>query len=368
MPAATSCDPAMLRRLFLGLLPLLSALCAGCAKTGEPLPPVIRVPRPARDLAGMQLGGGVVLRVSLPDLNTDGSPAENSGFVEVLRAAEERGRDPAPLPEDVFLGRAVAIIRLPAGDAARIREDSTLVFHDDLADEPAEQIFERAYRYAVRFINRKNQTAGLSNQVYLAPVRLPPPPAGLRYTLAPDCIRLAWDPPRMGASGRAPAAGYRVYRSENPKDVGRSPLSGDLVTATEFEDRSFQFDRTYYYAVSLVASVRDPYAETLPSPALKVVAEDTFAPGPPQNLDGVVEKGVVVLLWTASPDGDVAGYRVYRREVRSETKELLAAGLIRVLSFRDASTRPGAAYEYSVCAVDGHGNEGPAASIVLEVP
>lgn len=358
----------MLWRLLFGLLPLCSALCAGCAKTAEPLPPAVRVLRPARDLAGMQLGGDVVLRVSLPDLHTDGSPAETSGLIEVLRVAEERGRDAAPLPEDVFLSRAVEIMRLSIADASRMRKEGVLELQDDLAGEPSERIFERAYRYAVRFINRRNQTAGLSNQVYLAPVKLPPPPAGLRYTLAPDCVRLAWDPPRLEEGARAPAVGYRVYRSEDPNDVGRSPLSADLVTTTEFMDRNFQFDRTYYYAVSLIASLKDPYAETLPSPALKVVTEDTFAPGPPQSLDGVVEKGVVVLLWIAPPDGDVAGYRVYRREVRSETRELLVSGLIRVLSFRDQNVRSGAAYEYSVRAVDGHGNEGAAASIVLEVP
>jgi hypothetical protein len=362
--------PKSCHRIQHRLLPLCVLAFTGCAKISEPLPPLVLVPQPATDLAGKQYGDTIVLSVSAPMLNTDGSRVENLAWVETLRVTDDRRDGGAPLPEDVFLARAVEVSRVSAEDTARIRKDRTLAFRDDLSGENPAEIFKRAYRYGVRFINKKNQTAGLSNQVYIAPVQLPPLPTDLSYALTQDYVRLTWKPPSESAAGPAlpRVLGYRVYRSEDPQQLTETPLTAQPIDRPELEDRGFQFDRTYYYAVSIIGSLENPYAETLPSTPLAVSTVDTFPPGGPENLDGIVENGIVTLLWTASAASDVAGYRVYRREAEAEKRELLNLELIRVLSYRDGQAQAGKTYEYSVTAVDAHGNEGPAVALRLSVP
>ena len=147
-----------------------------------------------------------------------------------------------------------------------------------------------------------------------------------------------------------------AVRRCNPK-----PLPGP-----EFEDRNFGFDRTYYYKVSVVGR-SEPYAETSASSALEVVTRDTFPPGPPANLNAIVESGVVFLLWSAPPQKDVAGYRVYRSSQGGQG-QLLETELVRELSYRDTKAAPAHTYAYSVRAVDTHGNEGPPAETSIGLP
>jgi len=45
----------------------------------------------------------------------------------------------------------------------------------------------------------------------------------------------------------------------------------------------------------------------------------------------------------------------------------LQTQLVVTLSFRDDQVRRGVQYEYSIAAVDTHGNEGPAATVTVEV-
>ncbi len=117
-----------------------------------------------------------------------------------------------------------------------------------------------------------------------------------------------------------------------------------------------------------MGSRQDPYAESAASAPVEVAARDVFPPGPPQNLNAVVENRAVILLWVAPPDPDVAGYRIYRRAEGEAEKSLLQAALVNALSFRDDQVRTGKRYEYQVTAVDTHGNESASAQTSVEVP
>ena len=116
-----------------------------------------------------------------------------------------------------------------------------------------------------------------------------------------------------------------------------------------------------------MGSSENPYAESLPSAPLRVDAADVFPPGMPKNLTYVVENGFVMLLWSAPDDADVAGYRVYRTEEGSSERILLQQQQVTTLSFRDDKATPGKKYQYGVTALDTHGNEGPAATAIVEV-
>ena len=345
-------------------------LSVGCAKVGEPQPPVLLIPKPAVDLAARQFADRVVLTVSMPAENTNGSPVTTLGQVEILRLAESRGQITVPLSEKDYLKAAEKLLTVPADRLSNYLHDKTLVFRDELPPQERATFYRRTFDYVVRFINRKKQTAGLSNQVIISPVAIPAAPTELTEILTQEYVRLSWTAPSQNADGTTPPriAGYNVYRSEDPKNFPPAPLNSDLLPKPEYEDRSFQFDKTYYYAVSIVGSREDPYAESLSSQPLQVVARDTFPPSPPQNLNAVVDNGAVILLWASPPDPDVAGYRIYRSEEGGKEKQLLQPGLVTALSYRDEKATAGKKYEYLVTAVDTHANESVPAQTTVEVP
>ena len=135
----------------------------------------------------------------------------------------------------------------------------------------------------------------------------------------------------------------------------------------EFEVRDFEFDKLYHFAVSVVGSRENPYAESLTSPLLRVAPVDTFPPGAPRDLTAVVENGTVTLLWSPPDDADLAGYRLFRREEGAAERILLQTRLVTTLSYRDDQVRLGRKYEYMVVAVDTRGNESQAAAKTVEV-
>lgn len=351
------------------LLPLALLGCAACAKTGEPQPPQLRVPRPAADLAARQIANRISLTVTPPAVNTDGSSAVTLGRIEVYRLDADGRSDTGPVPEEEFLTRGAKVIVVPATDFPRHLKDGALAFWDLPAAVNPAALYARSFRYAVLFFNRKNQTAGLSNQVFLAPISIPAAPADLAVAYFPDRIRLTWKPPDRNEDGSMPLriVGYNVYRTEDPNTLPAAPLNAVPLTGPEFEDRNFEFDKVYHFAVSVIGSEAEPYAESLASPLLRVAPLDTFPPGPPQDLTAVVENRTVTLLWGPPDDADLAGYRVFRREEGSAERTPLQADLVTTLSYRDDRVGPGRKYEYTVVAVDTHGNESRAAAKTVEV-
>jgi hypothetical protein len=341
-------------------LALFCLLAAGCAKTGEPQPPLLLIPRPASDLNAVQISNEIVISVSLPVENTAGGPVTTLDLIEVLRVLESERISAGPLPEEQFLARAGRVLSLSVGDSAAYTSNGRLTLRDDMAGMSG--IHNSGFRYAVRFINRKNQTAGLSNQVFIAPVPMPAAPGPPAFEVAEDRIRVTWEDPQTNTDGSTPptVAGYNLYRAETPDGSGAVPLNNSPLQKPEYEDRAFEFGKTYFYAVSVVGSRENPYAESRPSEPASVTPRDTFPPGAPVNLNAVVESGMVILLWSAPGAADVAGYRIYRRP-EGGARALLEPELVNEFSYRDTKVEPGRRYTYSVHAVDTHGNEGPAA-------
>jgi hypothetical protein len=331
-------------------------LSAGCAKIGEPLPPQIEIPEAVADLTVRQISDHIVLTFSKPVRNTNGSAATKIQSLEVYRLLGDiRKIETIPTPP-IFIILASKFSQYLDGDKFTIKDKLQI-----------SNKYSLPFHYAVLFRNNKNQTAGFSNQVEIRALPIPLPPT-LSADKTESSIQLKWAPPSENMDGSKPARilGYNIFRSEEAQKVPSGPLNSDLITGNEYKDSAFQFDKIYFYRVSIVGSL-NPYVESLPSEALPVSTKDVYPPAPPVNLTAIPKNGVVYLLWVPSLSIDVAGYRIYKTPAGGQ-KRLLQTDLITKPSFQDRDVQPGIQYEYSISAVDMHGNESSIVSATVQIP
>jgi fibronectin type 3 domain-containing protein len=102
---------------------------------------------------------------------------------------------------------------------------------------------------------------------------------------------------------------------------------------------------------------------------------DVFPPAAPTNLEITIISATnqapayIELSWGISPEGDLAGYSVYRSEGENSPGERVSTDILPSPTFRDISVTPGRRYYYRVSALDRAGNESPKSSAaVAEVP
>ncbi len=166
-----------------------------------------------------------------------------------------------------------------------------------------------------------------------------------------DVVMLTW-------TGRA--ATYRVQRQKNGDGWGTL-----LETEhTEYADGPLE-DATYAYRIVALDDERDA-AE---SEVNTVVVSS--APEPPSDLEWSWDdaSGTLTLTWTASPSGDVAGYRV-RSSKGKPTLDLGSAPVRDSLdtTYEQNFTNETGTYLFSVRAVDSDGNEEANISQVVVIP
>jgi hypothetical protein len=170
---------------------------------------------------------------------------------------------------------------------------------------------------------------------------------------------------------------YRVYRREQGgnKDLiaGELPLSGQ--ESPSLLDRSFEWEKTYDYHLTIVTIVVEPsggeqQVEGEDTASVRVVAHDVFPPAAPSGLQAVFsgpgQKPFIDLVWTPNSEPDLAGYNVYRREEGGGEAVKLNSELIKSPAFRDNQVDSGHQYAYSVSAVDVRGNESPRSAEATE--
>jgi len=344
---------------------LLAGCFTGCARIADPKPPERRVPEAVHDLGARQVGNEIILTFSLPERNTDGSPARSISSLEIFRITEKAETEipvsTSGFTEESFLDRAAHVFSIPAARFPEYMRGNIFTIRDAPPAPPGAGIYSLRFRYAAFFVNERNQAAGLGRQAVVQPVILPPAPEDIAAVVTERAIRVSWAPPLENADAAQPfPLAYNIYRSENPDALPAVPLNAAPLPVAEYMDRDFEFDKNYYYAVSAVA-VSNPPAESAYSNILKVEALDIFPPDPPGNFTAISENGAVTLFWTPSASADVAGYRIFRKNriaggENSESRRPLREGLITGISYRDESVEPTVEYIYEIQAVDGHGN------------
>lgn len=156
---------------------------------------------------------------------------------------------------------------------------------------------------------------------------------------------------------------YYVYRRV-PNGTWGGPKA--QATSSAYTDTSAANGTRYEYRVRAVDT---SYNLSQPSSTVSAtpVAADRTPPAAPAFLTANAGDAKVALDWASNAEGDLAGYRVYRRNADGSwpTTALAAPS---ASDHTDLTVANGTGYAYRVTAVDKVGNESAASSVVSATP
>ncbi len=352
---------------------LLFALPA-CGKRGDPLPPLPRNPQPVRGIGLAQRASTLEVRYVAPRATSAGAP------LPVLEAelllAEGRGElQPVGARKKVAPGESqVETLPLPGvGVTVRVAVRAWAGRHASAPGEVA----------TLTVAPPAPAPSGLEGRVEATGIALawtapPAPPATLpepspspgAATLppspepSPSAETAALPPlpepspsPGTPADQASPSPSVAPWRYLVYRRAASEPYAGALSDApmgdTAYMDASARVGESWCYVARTVASTA-PLVESDSSSEVCVTREDTFAPAPPLGLAALLREGSAELSWSASPEADLAHYRVYRSEAGAPAVRLAELPGTET-RFTDPGPPPGSAY--TVTAVDASGNE-----------
>lgn len=349
---------------------LAAVLAAGCGKRRPPLPPVERVQQRTELLSGAQRGNQVTLSWPAPLRNASDQSVQSIRRIDVYRLAEKPAA-PLPLTEEEFGARSTLIGSVTYDEIKTA--GATLTYTDtlELAGQPAR------LRYAVRYVNASGQRAAFSNFLLIEPsarVAQPPTLTATGKELTESAITINWTPPAANIDGSTPVnlLGYNVYRlDESQRASADTPLNSALVSGTQFADQNFEFGQNYQYFVRSVSLGRDgTQVESLNSNSLSIAPRDAFPPSAPSSITIAAAPGRLSIFFPANPEGDVAGYTIYRStdpDLPKERWTKLTPSLLERTTFQDENVESGKRYYYYLTATDKAGNVSPPSEVVSEV-
>ncbi len=383
-PGGNSAARAISHFLFSIFLAALAV--GGCAAPSEPKARHAPTPAAVSDLAAVQQGHHVILSFTLPRKTTDAKPLPAEPSVEIYRQILPASANAAATP--VFSEHDLAVT-VPSAMVSNYSEEGQFQFPFDLKGETVAEAPGERTAFIVRTrVNEKKDSAD-SNPVLLH-LNEPFPAATIAAKVTHDAIILSgWgvtlqlSVPANAGSGEFPAdAHYHIYRAEiTPSPEGaQTPAAASTIptpvqqrhleqiadlpsTTLTYEDTNFTFNRTYIYSVRSAAKFGSNWIESDDSNLLTVTPKDIFPPAAPQGLVIVFVPATsdvpahLEISWSISPESDLVGYDIYRKEQGQETGLKLNPRPLLTPSYRDMNTQPGRTYSYTVRAIDRAGNE-----------
>jgi hypothetical protein len=364
-------------------LAAIATMAAGCGVPGEPVPPSPPIPVAVTDLTATQRGDGVLLRFTPPNKSTRGERLNTTPTMEVLRGSLR--------PDGLLDSTSFRVIdTVPGPILSTYVQEGKIEFLERFSPEEIRSLMGKTSVFLVRTRVSERKDSTDSNQVTLTLYPVPERIEKIEVHEAENSIQLSWAPPARTSTGE-PTSGplsYQVYRGEleptSPeaaqKDlhaaVWRSPpVPIATVTAPGYEDRGFDYDKTYVYIMRSFITVDGKTLESDDSRPVILTPKDIFPPAAPQDVVAAVLPGaqpgraVVDLSWGINVETDLAGYCVYRSEREGERGQSLAPALLPSPAYRDSEVVTGRRYWYTVTAVDRAGNESaPSAPILVEIP
>jgi fibronectin type 3 domain-containing protein len=340
-------------RLTLVLALTLSCLI-GCGTQGAPLPPSANIPKAITNLQAIRKGDAVTLSWTAPQQTTDGALVRHSGKMIVRRSTPDNA-----VP--------TVIAELPLPKASKSEGPQAESAKDDLTQLLQTSTSDFA-TYSVEAVNASGKSAGLSNQVAVPLVLTPATPKEIHAEVVSQGISISWNqswaPQKQTALGAEYA--YRIMRrlagsNQQPVLVKQVDAGNQAIRVI---DTGIEWEKQYQYWVTPVTfwhkgDQQKGEVEGDDSPAVTILAHDTFPPAVPSGLQAVFTQGQppsIDLTWNPNSDSDLAGYNVYRRTDTTQAVKI-NSDLVKTPAFRDTSVQPGTKYFYSVSAVDLRNNE-----------
>ena len=346
------------------VLPFLS-----CGKKGDILPPLVRYPQTVENFQVVQKSDQIILTWRNPIAYEDGSTLSVIEMIEIwiLEEIADEGTETAEMPGEEYERMAKLHATIP-GDQIQeyaVQEGSSqgqMVYSYPLSGK---DFLSKKYTFGLR-IKEKKRFSSFSVLVSLKPMVLPLPPTDVAATVFPDRIEVKWNPPLKNRDQSTPPnlEGYNIYRSEEEGEPRR--LNVDLIKEEIYNDKNFSFGQVYKYFVRASATSTSPFLESEDTEEIKILTEDTFSPDPPKGLISVAGQDVLSITWDANTEGDLDGYRVWRREEGTAEVHLLTPDLIKENAYNDKSAKKGTMYVYFVTALDKSGNESPRSATISD--
>jgi hypothetical protein len=319
----------------------LVLVLVGCGKRGSPRPPLPRGPHPPREVSARQIGQRALVGFEVPQPKGP-RPSQQPVRAELVRVTYRPGFQP-PSDPDAFRRRGDIVGQVAADP---MTPGARLFLEDLQLGELEDSGSGWTLRYAVRVRDGRGRPSPLVVAEDLVLLEPAPPPRELTAEPTADGVRLSWRPPE----GEGPHT-FNVYRSRPDAPWPEAPSNPEPLVATEYLDREVTTGGSYTYAVRVALSADRPYREGEPSETREIVAEDRFAPAPPQGLVAVQEGRAVRLFWDPNPERDLAGYRV-QRSVDSGAWIPVGPAVIETPSYLDGKVDVGQRVAYRVLAVD----------------
>ncbi len=358
---------------------LACAFGAGCAAPGEPTARHPVVPVAVADLGAGQYGNSFALTFTLPSRSLDREALAEHPAIEIYRAT----LPPGAVPDKTTAWRLAYTI--PSEQADHYLKGEHIEFHDPLAAEDFARAAGSSMAYKVRTRAAKARASADSNVVVARMYPPPDPPRDLRASVTEPAVIVNWSQAALPAG--ATSLAFRVYRgvaesgeASPAQDLTQAKLKSPLELvgpspSTEYRDAHFEFGTPYLYTVRSVAQFGADFVESADSAPVSVTPRDVFPPAAPTNLEITIipatqqAPAYVELSWAISPEGDLAGYSVYRSDGEDTPGERVSAQILPSPTFRDIPVQPGRRYYYRVSALDRAGNESPKSSVaVADVP
>ncbi|MGI3785443.1 MAG: fibronectin type III domain-containing protein, partial [Janthinobacterium lividum] len=163
-----------------------------------------------------------------------------------------------------------------------------------------------------------------------------------------------------------------VSRTNNYSGMADVYLDGVKKAAVDLYSSATKYQQVVFEASGLTETphslriVRTNTKNALSSSTAIVldsfVAPDIYPPSVPKAPVAAPGRGTAQLGWTASPESDVVGYRIYRAQGTGAMTAVTTAP-VPGTSWTDDSLQPGATYHYQVTSLDAMGNESPRSTV-----
>jgi hypothetical protein len=388
---------------------------AGCGKKSPPLAPIRPTPGRVVDIVPRRLGETVVVRVTIPETNLDGSRPVDLDHIEVFaftaltqsavrdlkkdatlvgtiqvqraftadeeEARTKKGAPPPPNPGEApgsvgivteVLTPAMFIPVTPKTPPVKVVEppDTGPVVALPLAG-PVPDIKPVRY-YAAIGVSRKKVRGPNSPRPTVALDAPPPQPLAVEAAFTESAITVTWKAPaeqrlpyqekaegdvlKATPKGVAPVIvyGYNVYLvsgGETPPPT--SPERAMPLNAKPLTETEYaDGEMTFGKERCYVVRAADRGVESAPTKTVCVTPTDRFAPPVPSGLAAVASEGAISLIWEGVEAPDLAGYLVLRAVGPDGELRPLFDAPIKETAFRDATAKPGVRYTYAVASVD----------------